>query len=336
MMTTLLNSSRMDIPSKPTGFAVTNTLLITQLTHGCFTGHALEDLKSKLESLASGDSNIATSRNHRSTTLLRIHQFIPLPSFARVMVVMRQEADAMRIKLLFNRAHWGGQEIRVYFGEHTSLEPKKNTMLGVPDNDRLWLISPPGSPPVDWESTREDPPNLRTHADDLLAALNRVAEQQLQQQAHLELQEQREQDAQTSALPSPLDLPADYPLYPNGPTTYTGQLQTLLPSSKNWDEDRFSTAAPIGACTIVVPELRSAMPVYSAPVKMATSHPSVHDKPSIIINDKPSIITTPTITFAFTTEDSHSADCMPSLSPSSPSPAARTPTIYRTCIPPPL
>lgn len=43
--------------------------------------------------------------------------------------------------------------------------------LDVPQTDKNFLISPPGSPPVGWESIREEPPNLDTLADDLVKAL---------------------------------------------------------------------------------------------------------------------------------------------------------------------
>lgn len=43
--------------------------------------------------------------------------------------------------------------------------------LPVPDSDKNFLISPPGSPPVGWEQIREDPPNIDTLAEDLARAL---------------------------------------------------------------------------------------------------------------------------------------------------------------------
>jgi hypothetical protein len=122
-MTTLLDVSRTTKSAQAGGFTVSNTLLITQLTPDCFTGHALENLRIKLESLARGTNVQQTTSTTTSVSRqdpakpAPIHKFIPLPSFARVMVVMRQEADALRIKLAFDRASWFGQEIRVYFGE---------------------------------------------------------------------------------------------------------------------------------------------------------------------------------------------------------------------------
>ncbi|KAI9227631.1 MAG: hypothetical protein DHS80DRAFT_31560 [Piptocephalis tieghemiana] len=45
-------------------------------------------------------------------------------------------------------------------------------LLTVPEAEQLWLISPPGSPPVGWESRPDDPPNMQPHADDIVAALH--------------------------------------------------------------------------------------------------------------------------------------------------------------------
>lgn len=67
--------------------------------------------------------------------------------------------------------------LRVYFGPNTSdslldlLKENRKETLEVPNLDRNFLISPPGSPPVWWEQTREEGPNRCTLADDLIAAL---------------------------------------------------------------------------------------------------------------------------------------------------------------------
>lgn len=38
------------------------------------------------------------------------------------------------------------------------MEPEGTHLLQLPQHDRLFLISPPASPPVGWEQTFEDPP----------------------------------------------------------------------------------------------------------------------------------------------------------------------------------
>ncbi|RKP27782.1 Calcipressin [Syncephalis pseudoplumigaleata] len=310
--------------TRSAGFTVSNTLLITQLAPDAFTGHALESLRKKLDLLAQGKQAQQADAPDRATAKSAcIHKFIPLPSFARVMVVLRRETDALRVKLAFDRASWCGQEIRVYFGEHTALEEKKKSLLGVPDNDRLWLISPPGSPPVDWESTREEPPNLRTHADDLFAALSAVAEQQ-----------ERQQEMRSTLLPSPLEPPTMQLL--NGGSGGGGRLQTLLPSSKvrlsreevtlpaiavqNWD-DGCPSAMDNVVCGLAVPALHATMPAVD-------STPSQASAPSMCPKQ-------PAITFTFTTttttENEQAVSDLPS--PATPDHA---PIQFRTSIPPPL
>ncbi|KAJ2396969.1 hypothetical protein GGI23_003707 [Coemansia sp. RSA 2559] len=42
---------------------------------------------------------------------------------------------------------------------HTPLSQTQDNFLSVPAQEKLWLISPPGSPAINWRQTREDPPN---------------------------------------------------------------------------------------------------------------------------------------------------------------------------------
>ena len=46
--------------------------------------------------------------------------------------------------------------------------------LRPPAIEKNFLISPPGSPPVGWEQTREEPPNDAPLAEDLINALRRL------------------------------------------------------------------------------------------------------------------------------------------------------------------
>lgn len=68
--------------------------------------------------------------------------------------------------------------LRVYRGQYTPLETLRNRRLRqhlpVPESNRNFLISPPGSPPVGWEQIREDPPNMETLARDLATALENL------------------------------------------------------------------------------------------------------------------------------------------------------------------
>ena len=46
--------------------------------------------------------------------------------------------------------------------------------LKVPELEKNFLISPPGSPPEGWEPIKEDPPNLTPLADDIITALKQL------------------------------------------------------------------------------------------------------------------------------------------------------------------
>lgn len=50
--------------------------------------------------------------------------------------------------------------------------------LRPPAQEKNFLISPPGSPPVGWEPIVEDPPNSCPLADDLVAALEKLKAQE--------------------------------------------------------------------------------------------------------------------------------------------------------------
>lgn len=76
--------------------------------------------------------------------------------------------------------------LRVYRADPNPLishDPELSTIpseayLQPPVSDKNFLISPPGSPPVGWESMQEDPPNTTPLADDLMQALQRLHVQQ--------------------------------------------------------------------------------------------------------------------------------------------------------------
>ncbi|KAJ2787418.1 hypothetical protein GGI15_000720 [Coemansia interrupta] len=97
--------------------------------------------------------------------------FAQLRSFSRCLAVFARTADcqaAMR-GLNLTRLPPSGNTIRMYYSMHTSTAQTRDSFLSVPNQDKLWLISPPGSPPIDWRQTREDPPNA-VHLDRRLHA----------------------------------------------------------------------------------------------------------------------------------------------------------------------
>jgi len=56
----------------------------------------------------------------------------------------------------------------------TLLHTTEQQLLHPPQLEKNWLISPPGSPPVGWQQTTEDPPNKHVMPLDLSAALHHI------------------------------------------------------------------------------------------------------------------------------------------------------------------
>ncbi|KAI9022228.1 Calcipressin [Phycomyces nitens] len=125
-----------------------------------------------------------------------VSQFILMKGFGRIMVIYEETMAAINAKQAIDRAilFWeqdnenitiiamgkdlepiwnaNGLEIRIYFGQHNPINPDLAlSRLQVPDLERNFLISPPGSPFEDWEQTLESPPNRAVLASDLSHAL---------------------------------------------------------------------------------------------------------------------------------------------------------------------
>ncbi|KAK9467343.1 Calcipressin-domain-containing protein [Lipomyces arxii] len=102
-----------------------------------------------------------------------------LPSFGRVFAVFQSSEMALVVRTQLNETVYNEESslIRVYFADETPIRPllrksgdggmpsaidreRDNTYLKLPESKTLFLISPPPSPPVGWESTEEGPPNL--------------------------------------------------------------------------------------------------------------------------------------------------------------------------------
>ncbi|KAJ2768131.1 hypothetical protein IWQ56_003059 [Coemansia nantahalensis] len=103
----------------------------------------------------------------------RLEHFARLPSFARCLAVFGSTADAQAARsALHGICLDGGNRLRLYHVQHAPVDPHPH--LDVPHHDKLWLISPPGSPPVDWRPTREDPPNAAHLDRQLVSALREL------------------------------------------------------------------------------------------------------------------------------------------------------------------
>ncbi|KAJ1648671.1 hypothetical protein LPJ64_000125 [Coemansia asiatica] len=97
--------------------------------------------------------------------------FAKLPSFERCLAVFAHTADAQAAMRMLNSTSISTSDsstdtntVRMYYSMHTDMEQTKDRFLSVPNQEKLWLISPPGSPPINWRQTREEPPNA-VHLD---------------------------------------------------------------------------------------------------------------------------------------------------------------------------
>jgi len=145
----------------------TNTLIITRVPPSLLHTSVTPSLRNFFERFGS------------------IEAWVPLTTFERVVVVYSREQDAEQAKQGMDYTLVEGFQpfdstksdtvLRVYRGLPTPVETLRGRRyrdhLPVPETDKNFLISPPGSPPVGWEQIREDPPNMETLAEDLARAL---------------------------------------------------------------------------------------------------------------------------------------------------------------------
>ncbi|KAI9482291.1 hypothetical protein LPJ78_002359 [Coemansia sp. RSA 989] len=126
----------------------TNSLVVLFDT---YSNEACDELRAKLEACGP------------------LWHFAKLKSFQRCLAVFHETADAhAAMRRLNGTSVLGDNKLRLYFSMHTPLVNRPDN-LAVPDQEKLWLISPPGSPPIDWRQTREQPPNSK-HLDHRLEA----------------------------------------------------------------------------------------------------------------------------------------------------------------------
>ncbi|CAK7271146.1 hypothetical protein SEPCBS57363_004468 [Sporothrix epigloea] len=142
----------------------TNTLLFTNLVHpDIFRPDNLETIRDLVSQSAT------------------VHSWAPLKSFRRIVASFFSAEDAARV-----RAVWDGESIlgavcQVYYGRATPLgDPSaaaEAQRLTLPDAGKLFFISPPPSPPHDWQMRLEGAPNKQVHAEDLADALAKLRHQ---------------------------------------------------------------------------------------------------------------------------------------------------------------
>nr|CAB3265491.1 calcipressin-1-like [Phallusia mammillata] len=94
-------------------------------------------------------------------------QFIYLPSFRRVRINYETAQQATEARISLDQICFCGQSIGLYFGQLASSD-NTSTSLVPPVNEKTFLISPPASPPVGWQSKEESEPVFNF---DLISAL---------------------------------------------------------------------------------------------------------------------------------------------------------------------
>jgi len=118
--------------------------------------------------------NLQTIRDLISQTA-PIFAWSPLKSFRRIIVTFFDEQAAIAVRSVWDGEAILGERCRVYFGQPTPIDVSAaDKHLALPDAGKLFFISPPPSPPHDWEQRMEDAPNTMVHAEDLAEALAKL------------------------------------------------------------------------------------------------------------------------------------------------------------------
>ncbi len=157
----LSNLPPLDPPTPPP--KPTNSLIFTQISslEDAFRPEALAVLKQWI--------------SERS----KIHAFAPIKSFSRIIVSFYDEQSAERVRKAWENPRVDRPSFPaccVFYGGSVAIAPPSapKDLLQLPDAGKLFFISPPPSPPHDWESTVEGAPNTMVHADDLAEALDKL------------------------------------------------------------------------------------------------------------------------------------------------------------------
>jgi len=146
--------------STQTNQALTNAMVFIELPLGIFEKESQESLKNIVESFG------------------KLLAWVPLKSLRRIVVVFDESSvqfgQCVKVakELLHDTELFEDVKLRVF-----PLEPvytSSTTYLQIQKAKQLWLISPPASPPSDWEAVVEEPPNAVALSSDLTSALKRL------------------------------------------------------------------------------------------------------------------------------------------------------------------
>ncbi|KAK9477357.1 Calcipressin-domain-containing protein [Lipomyces japonicus] len=182
----------LNTPRMPDMSVMSNTLIFTGL-------HSTEDFDP--EPLGKLYAEVEAVSNHK------LVHWGPLRSFGRIVVVFATVEQACKVKIHFDGMvfHQNRESrLRVYFGVSTEvgelLDAQARPHLELPDRGKMFLISPPPSPPVGWESGIEAPPN-----DDTGVGAHMLANalQRLNTSVESEHEDHYDEDVESGADQSP-------------------------------------------------------------------------------------------------------------------------------------
>eukprot|EP00096_Caligus_rogercresseyi_P004402 TRINITY_DN18645_c0_g1_i1.p1 TRINITY_DN18645_c0_g1~~TRINITY_DN18645_c0_g1_i1.p1 ORF type:complete len:240 (-),score=79.28 TRINITY_DN18645_c0_g1_i1:482-1201(-) len=127
------------------------SLIVTNVDTNVFDN---EDIKSNFENMFREFGQSAT--------------FHYLRSFRRIRIGYGNHVSASQAKATLHNTPVGSKVIHCYFLQVLSPRADEDAFLAVPPLEKQFLISPPSSPPVGWEPSREDRPVVDM---DLIAAV---------------------------------------------------------------------------------------------------------------------------------------------------------------------
>ncbi|CAF1612608.1 unnamed protein product [Rotaria magnacalcarata] len=129
-----------------------NSLLVTPVPHDLFTDQQMRDEFEQLFRIY--DPHIIV---------------LYLKFFQRVRITFTSSQNALQARLHYHRYSFHGTIINTYFaGPMAESHENPDKYLRPPEPDKLYLISPPCSPPSEWEQRIEAPPLVDLN---LLAAI---------------------------------------------------------------------------------------------------------------------------------------------------------------------
>lgn len=97
--------------------------------------------------------------------------FVYFPNFRRARVDFASPANAANARILFHDYNFKNRVLKIYFAQQVDSEVEPSLRLEPPEPEKMFLISPPASPPVGWKPVVEASPVIGNDFISSLAAL---------------------------------------------------------------------------------------------------------------------------------------------------------------------